>query len=85
MLVSLTLKDVHDKNGISIKPGLTACISELSSNFKKRLGSMIIILTHHTQLLANKYGDYIKIFDYTGKRGELRDIFARTLCMKKID
>ena len=74
-----------EKNGTSIKPGLTANISKLSRNFKKWLGSMIIILTNHTHILANNYGDNINIFDYTGKRGGLRDIFAKTLCMKNID
>ena len=85
MLVSLVLKDNHWKNGISIKPGLTTNISKLPSDLKKWLGSMIIILTHHTKLLANKYRDNIDIFYYTGKREELRDIFAKTLCMKNID
>ena len=65
MLVSLALKDVHDKKGISIEPGLTANLCKLSRDLKKWFGSMIIILTHKTQLLANKYGnniDILKIF-----------------------
>ena len=42
-------------NGISIKPGLAVNISKLSSDFKKWLGSMIITLTRHTELLGDKY------------------------------
>ena len=45
----------------------------------------MIILTHHTQLLGDKYGDNIDILYYTGKRADLWDLFAKKICMKKID